>query len=199
MASVASGYYPYAQPVPQRSPKPMKDPNRPKKKKSAFDVFRSEQMQEFKRLNPETKVDLGVFMTNLSATWAALSDDKKIPYVLEAEKDGVRFEEEMSRYVPAPEYANGKKKKRKRVKEPGEPKRATTGFMFFSNLTRHEVTKEHPEYRVGQVAKILGEKWGKMTEADKAPYQKMADDDKVRYTKELEAFRMSKMMMMNGK
>ena len=59
MASVDSGYYPYAQPVPQRSAKPMKDPNKPKKKKSAFDVFRSEQMQEFKRLNPETKVDLG--------------------------------------------------------------------------------------------------------------------------------------------
>ena len=44
-----------------------------------------------------------------------------------------------------------------------------------------------------------GERWQKMTEADKAPYQKMADDDKVRYTQELEAFRMSKMMMMNGK
>ena len=28
--------------------------------------------------------------------------------------------------------------------------------MFFSNLTRHEVTKEHPELRVGAVAKILG-------------------------------------------
>ena len=57
MASVASGYYPYV--PPQRTAKPMKDPNKPKKKKSAFDVFRSEQMMEFKRLNPETKVDLG--------------------------------------------------------------------------------------------------------------------------------------------
>jgi hypothetical protein len=38
-----------------------------------------------------------------------------------------------------------------------------------------------------------------MTEAEKAPYQKMADDDKIRYTQELEAFRMNKMMMMNGK
>ena len=31
-----------------------------------------------------------------------------------------------------------------------------TGFMFFSNLTRHEITKDHPELRVGAVAKILG-------------------------------------------
>ena len=36
-----------------------KDPNKPKKKKSPFDVFRNEQIHEFKRLHPETKVDLG--------------------------------------------------------------------------------------------------------------------------------------------
>ena len=46
---------------------------------------------------------------------------------------------------------------------------------------------------------ISGERWQKMGEAERAPYQKMADDDKVRYTQELEAFRMNKMMMMNGK
>ena len=54
MASVASAYHPYERPA-----KAPKDPNKPKKKKSAFDIFRSEQMQEFKRLNPDTKVDLG--------------------------------------------------------------------------------------------------------------------------------------------
>lgn len=54
MASVASAYHPYERPT-----KTPKDPNKPKKKKSSFDVFRSEQMQEFKRLNPDTKVDLG--------------------------------------------------------------------------------------------------------------------------------------------
>lgn len=195
MASVASDYHPYAY---SRPPKQLKDPNKPKKKKSSFDVFRSEQMQEFKRLNPETKVDLGVFMTNLSATWSSLNDEKKLPYVLEAEKDGIRFEREMANYVPAPQYANGKKKKRKRVKEPGEPKRATTAFMFFSNLTRPEVVKLNPDLRVGGIAKILGERWQKMDVEEREPYQTMADDDKIRYSREMEAFRMSKALAMNG-
>ena len=64
-------------------------------------------------------------MTNLSATWATLSDERKTPYASLAEQDGVRYLDEMSTYVPAPQYNEGKKKKRKRVKEPGEPKRAT--------------------------------------------------------------------------
>ena len=61
-------------------------------------------------------------MTNLSATWGQLTDEKKIPYVQESEKDLIRFQAEMANYIPAPEFA---KKKKKRVKEPGEPKRAT--------------------------------------------------------------------------
>ena len=57
MASVASAPYHHAQySKPQRPPK---DPNKPKKKKSAFDIFREEQFHEFKRLNPDTKLDLG--------------------------------------------------------------------------------------------------------------------------------------------
>ena len=56
MASVA--YHPYTNERSERKTN-AKDPNKPKKKKSAFDVFRAEQMSEFKRLNPETKVDLG--------------------------------------------------------------------------------------------------------------------------------------------
>ena len=64
-------------------------------------------------------------MTNLSATWGALTDEKKSPYAALSAEDGIRFEEEMANYVPPPQFAVGRKKKRKRVKEPGEPKRAT--------------------------------------------------------------------------
>ena len=42
-----------------RVAKAPKDPNKPKRKMSPFDIFRNEQISEFKRLHPETKVDLG--------------------------------------------------------------------------------------------------------------------------------------------
>jgi len=38
-----------------------------------------------------------------------------------------------------------------------------------------------------------------MTDAEKGPYLKMAEDDKVRYNEELEAFRQSKALGLNGK
>ena len=190
MASVA--YHPYDRPA-----KAPKDPNKPKKKKSAFDIFRSEQMNEFKRLNPDTKVDLGVFMTNLSATWASLSDERKVPYVSLADQDGKRFQLEMSTYVPAPQFNEpAKKKKRKRVKEPGEPKRATTAFMFFSNLNRAEVVKENPDFKIGQVAKVMGERWNAMDVEARQKYQEMADQDKIRYNEEIEVFRRTKVQNM---
>ena len=55
-SAMAATYHPYNDSKPVKAPK---DPNKPKRKKSSFDVFRTEQMQEFKRLNPDTKVDLG--------------------------------------------------------------------------------------------------------------------------------------------
>ena len=53
--------------------------------------------------------------------------------------------------------------------------------MFFSNVTRPEVVAENPDLKIGPVAKILGARWNSMGEVDRAPYQKMADDDKLVY------------------
>ena len=50
--------------------------------------------------------------------------------------------------------------------------------MFFSNTNRGEVVRENPDLRVGSIAKIMGERWGKMTVEEKAPYHKMAEEDK---------------------
>ena len=63
-------------------------------------------------------------MRNLSQTWNSLDDTKKIPYTTEADKDAGRFQAEMANYVPDQKYLQPKQKKRKRVKEVGEPKRA---------------------------------------------------------------------------
>lgn len=176
-----------------RVAKAPKDPNKPKRKMSPFDIFRNEQISEFKRLHPETKVDLGVFMRNLSQTWNSLDDTKKIPYTTEADKDAGRFQAEMANYVPDQKYLQPKQKKRKRVKEVGEPKRAMTAFMFFSNTTRSEVVKVHPELKIGGIAKILGEKWNNMNEEEKAPYQEMTNKDRERFAAESEIFKANKL------
>jgi len=41
---------------------------------------------------------------------------------------------------------------------------------------------------VGDIAKKLGEMWKELSDADKEPYNKMAEQDKERYAKEMEAY-----------
>lgn len=43
-----------------------------------------------------------------------------------------------------------------------------------------QVKKDNPEAKLGEIAKIIGEKWGKLSDKEKEPYQKKAEADKVR-------------------
>ena len=42
-----------------------------------------------------------------------------------------------------------------------------------------QVKKENPEAKMGEMSKIIGEKWKGLTDEEKAPYQKKAEADKV--------------------
>jgi len=73
----------------------------------------------------------------------------------------------------------------KKVKKDG-PKRALSAFFIFSNEKRSAIAKSHPEWKVSDVAKELGQQWGRC--ADKKKYEALASKDKERYAKEKAAF-----------
>ncbi|MBA0614608.1 hypothetical protein Godav_014879 [Gossypium davidsonii] len=97
---------------------------------------------------------------------------------------------------------DGKKKKR-RKKDPNAPKRAMSGFMFFSQVERevgHEfseftlidgenIKKTNPGASFAEVSRILGEKWKKLSEEEKEPYEAKAKVDKRRYDVERNAYK----------
>ncbi|RWW26120.1 hypothetical protein GW17_00009514 [Ensete ventricosum] len=102
-----------------------------------------------------------------------------------------------------------KKRKPKRKKDPNAPKRAMSGFMFFSNAEREvssvfhlqNLKKGNPGMSFTDVGRALGERWKKMTGLDcvqgnrlivftlscyvaaeeKEPYESMAKADTKRY------------------
>eukprot|EP00959_Pyramimonas_sp_CCMP1952_P160517 3357208-Pyramimonas_sp.AAC.2 len=43
-------------------------------------------------------------------------------------------------------------------KDPNAPKKAMSGFMFFSQVNRGKVKEEDPSLGIGGIAKILGER-----------------------------------------
>ncbi|KAI3846537.1 hypothetical protein MKX03_008219 [Papaver bracteatum] len=75
----------------------------------------------------------------------------------------------------------GKKKKPKKKKDPNAPKKAMSGFMFFSQTERENIKKSNPGISFTDTARALGEQWKKMTAEEKEPFEAKAKIDQKRY------------------
>ncbi|KAK2377187.1 FACT complex subunit SSRP1 [Trifolium repens] len=84
---------------------------------------------------------------------------------------------------------DGKKRKPKKKKDPNAPKRALSGFMFFSQMERENLKKTNPGISFTDVGRVLGEKWKKMSAEEKEPYEAKARVDKIRYKDEISGYK----------
>lgn len=66
-----------------------------------------------------------------------------------------------------------------------DPKKPLSGFMFFSTQFAKMIRDRNPDLKITDVSKIVGENWNKLTPEQKAPFENKAQQDKVRYEKEL--------------
>lgn len=82
-------------------------------------------------------------------------------------------------------------RKKKKEKDPNLPKRAKSAYLFYSIEMWPKVVAENAGKNLSapDVAKIIGEKWAKLSEKDKMHFNKMADDDKKRYDAEMANYR----------
>ncbi|KAL5806615.1 hypothetical protein ACOSQ4_029348 [Xanthoceras sorbifolium] len=87
-----------------------------------------------------------------------------------------------------------KKKKQKKKKDPNAPKRAMSGFMFFSQMERENIKKNNPGIAFTDVGRVLGDKWKKMSAEEKEPYEAKARVDKKRYKDEISGYKNPKPM-----
>ena len=78
--------------------------------------------------------------------------------------------------------------KLKAKKDPNQPKRSKTSYMFFCEENRATVLKKNPTAKLGDVSKILGNQWKALSDKKKAKFVKMAEEDKVRYEGDMEKY-----------
>jgi hypothetical protein len=56
--------------------------------------------------------------------------------------------------------------------------------MFFSSEYGKTLREKNADQSVGEISKIVGKKWGEMSEKEKMPYDKLNEQDKVRQQKQ---------------
>jgi high mobility group protein B1 len=157
---------------------------------TAYAYFMQTCRQEHKNKHPDENVVFLEFSKKCAGQWKLMSDKDKKRFQSMADRDKLRFDDEMRHYEPP--NGSGRGTKRKQVKDPNAPKRSLSAFFWFCNDLRGIVKEQHPEYTLGDIAKELGRRWGECDEVTKANYASMAEKDKARYERDMNAYKKMK-------
>ncbi len=149
----------------------------PKRPSSAFILYMNDNRERIKAQNPNAT--FGELSKIGSAEWKQVKPVVKSKYEKLAEQDKVRYEREMSNYVPSPED----KKKRKK-KDPNAPKKAKSAYIFYVNAKMAKARKDNPDLAMPQIISLIADNWKDLNEKEKKPYYDMAAKDKARYEAE---------------
>ena len=162
----------------------------------AYNFFVSQKWGELrKKKYPD--LDHIAAVKQLGIMWKEASDAEKAPFEAMAKKDQIRYEEEKEAVAskgappesaPETETAGKSKKKSKKDKDENMPKRALSAYLFFLVQKRGEVKEKYPELDNTAAMKQLGMMWKEASDAEKAPFEAMAKEDKERYEEEINQY-----------
>jgi hypothetical protein len=191
----------------ESKPKKLKDPNKPKKNKSSYLFFCEDKRAAVKKdLGDDAKAT--EVTTELGVRWKSLKESTKVSdkkamekYTKQAAEDKERYDQEMTEYQPlteeeVEELLASKKSAKKSSggkKDPNKPKNPRSAYIFFCSEKREQVKNENPDLKATDVTSKLGELWRELKD-DKdrsdelAKYNDMAEEDKIRYEREVSTY-----------
>jgi hypothetical protein len=177
-----------------------KDPNKPKKGRSAYIYFCSEAREEIKAdlgdVKPhEVMKELGVRWRTLKESSDETDKNNMAKFVKMSSDDKARASEEMETYVPPSEEElaaiDKPKRGRKTKKKSGKPIKSRSAYIYFCGSVRESVKEENPDMIGSEITKILSELWKIAKEENGEEFQtckEMSDKDKIRYAEEMETY-----------
>lgn len=87
-----------------------------------------------------------------------------------------------------PGISGGKRRRKKKVKDPDAPKRCMSAFFWFSQDERPKVKAANPDFGVADIAKELSRRWSQASESVREKFDKLAEKDRERYDKDKKAY-----------
>ncbi|OVA13298.1 Structure-specific recognition protein [Macleaya cordata] len=126
-------------------------------------------------------------------------DDKEKPAKKETKKEASTSKPSSAKRRSRDGDEDGaKKRKQKKKKDPNAPKKAMSGFMFFSQTERENIRKSNPGMAFTEMGRALGERWRKMTAEEKEPYEAKARADQKRYKEAMAGYKSAPAIIDSG-
>ncbi|KAG5474030.1 hypothetical protein CUR178_04141 [Leishmania enriettii] len=147
-----------------------------------------------RRLEVKYKMDFAQHTTELDRLVGKLMTTPEIQRELakiQKEKEDVGARRLKREHSPSStKKSKGKERKgEKKEKRPDDyPKGALSPYIIFVNENREKVKAKHPEMKNTELLSEMGSLWKQISEAEKSRYQKLADEDKLRYDREMAAY-----------
>ncbi|KAJ3411508.1 hypothetical protein HDV05_002116 [Chytridiales sp. JEL 0842] len=86
-------------------------------------------------------------------------------------------------------FTKGKVGKRTRAtKDKSAPKHPTSAFLYYLSEVRPRYTAKYPGSTVGPISKMISTEWKALSDETRKIYLKKADDDKMRYAREMQVW-----------
>ena len=157
---------------PARRPrrKLQKNPNAPRRFKSAYILYAAEKQREVRSMLEKRgvhKPKSTAVSKYVSRAWKALNGTEKAMWQERARQDRKRYETEKATYsgpwkVPI--------SKTRAPKDPNAPKRPLTAFFMFSNSHRKEVASQFPKATNAEISRTLSQMWKAASATTREPF-----------------------------
>jgi len=177
--------------------KKQRDPMAPKRNLSAYLLYQNAMRDAFKTDNPG--MTFGQLSKYTSHMYKSLTPEEKAQWEERAQSDKIRFDNEMSQYVPPhgfdsqgnllAEFAVPRKNSKKNAKDPNMPKRARGSFLLFTKDERPKIKSENPQIKFTDLGEVLGERWRNLPDDERKKYDALAEQDKLRFAHEMEIYK----------
>jgi hypothetical protein len=124
--------------------------------------------------NNKTWTNISAIITEAISESLEESDVKQLMNAISAKKNDI---------IKAVEGKATKKKK-----DPSAPKKPKSAYILYCMEQREKIMKQNPDIKANEIMVKLGEAWKKASEKDKKKFTRQAEEDKARYTAEMENY-----------
>jgi len=133
-----------------------------------------------------------------AAAWQKLSEAKKVPYQKAFEVAQAKYTTDMAAFLEAGgvkakgvagQRSEKRKEKENKTKDPNRPKKPAGGaYGCFLNANRAEYTKKCAGQPMMAITKMAGAEWKKVSEKDRAHYEKLYQEKKSQYDEAMRSY-----------